>query len=1378
MHNENTIITVAAVKSTATLIKGKLGGASVDLMLDSGSSVSLIQIDALKGACNVVQVSSARPIQLVRISCCSLFTNRFHMFSNADTSPSRSCQPTQNAPTFISQVMGDTEKEGGIAFYICSSTGGPVPTISWYFNDVPVDVTNTVKYDVLLTSPGQNIPPVIVQHPHSQLVEFHFDVSLVCDANGNDLKYQWTHNGNILASNSHYSIINDTNLVINNVKSSDSGQYQCFVSNSGGRVASNYATVLVVAKVPAPDIITHPTDTTVAAPFSAVFTCSVCVFGHLNLIWYKGSEIYESIPKKSVITVTSSNNVTNSTLTILNVSSKDSGMYYCEAWANKKASQSRSAHLLYSGVAIIPSVLSTSLVILKMNDTKLSLNCIPNERDFIYTWERKDSDLPSRAEGVHAAHMTVANLIPEDSGEYRCLMSNSTGTLKSKYFKVAIQVSLPIILNDPKSATVKIFASVMFKCTAEGYGHITITWRKVDHMLPLMATIKTTKSRGKISSVLKITRTAGFYSGQYYCVVKNEAGPVDSRYAKLHVQEPVPEIIGFPRNITVLPGGTTIFYCLALSYGSLVYDWKKVDGKDFPSTATKSFVYSNFIGRNTTVYKLAISNTQLSNEGKYCCIAQSEGGTITKCAWLNVNILPKFTKHPKSVTIRAGDVNKVAMSCKATGVGALQYHWEKYQPSSDSWMRPSRRAVDVTSRKLIFSVIEEEDEGIYHCVVTNDDGSVSSDNATINVYGLPNSSLHNQTMVIEGRKVRLICNITNDADAVNPKVNWYKENVLVKEDKDRVSIFDSMKTNHIIQSVLLFENVTHADGGRYICRAYNDPGFYTEASTLLIVEYAPVVSILPAKSLLRVKVGDQLSLYCRATGLPNPTLQWYEGSQPANSIEEQVLDIPTNFPHTTAYTCIANNTIGTTAVNITIIIEGVCPPSPEAPDDGEKSVIFENGIENNIKLFADDITLYKEIVSLDDHKLLQDDLTKIYELFKKWLLKLNPLNCFLGGQQIPLKSVVRYLEISINSQLKLDPANIITQPPVDVTVNQTFSVQFDCTSFGNPIPQIVWSRVGDDDLSDNTDIITVTTMVDSDMYTVTSSLVINSTERFRDQGVYNCTATNGVTNNVGAVNVEGAELVVQVPPLVMPMDRVVVGVENMSAVLSFIVNNSFPLITDDNVRWLLTRRKITTDITNNDTVDNNILTFQYNMTTQMYTLNISNIQPNYTSQFNLTVSNPAGVSTDFIIFIVEGPPEIIDPPVDTAEIDDNDVTLICTAIALPQYNITWMYQRMRSDVGRDIISTSSSDTNMKYLINNTVNSTNFGTLTITNLQYDDRGIYTCVAANEHGAVSADAMVNVHVKPTNLTILGGDRFNISSQVNLTCTAIGVPLPTIM
>jgi len=41
-------------------------------------------------------------------------------------------------------------------------------------------------------------------------------------------------------------------------------------------------------------------------------------------------------------------------------------------------------------------------------------------------------------------------------------------------------------------------------------------------------------------------------------------------------------------------------------------------------------------------------------------------------------------------------------------------------------------------------VITEEDEGVYHCIVTNDDGSIVSDNATITVYGECSVSLSYQ----------------------------------------------------------------------------------------------------------------------------------------------------------------------------------------------------------------------------------------------------------------------------------------------------------------------------------------------------------------------------------------------------------------------------------------------------------------------------------------------------------------------------------------------------------------------------------------------------------------------------------------------------------
>ena len=97
--------------------------------------------------------------------------------------------------------------------------------------------------------------------------------------------------------------------------------------------------------------------------------------------------------------------------------------------------------------------------------------------------------------------------------------------------------------------------------------------------------------------------------------------------------------------------------------------------------------------------------------------------------------LPIITKQPVSVTISARKLNIIALYCSAIGMGPIYYQWEKYHLSNNSWIRPSHRVVNMKSPNLTFNVITEEDEGVYHCVVTNDDGSVISDNATIHVYG-------------------------------------------------------------------------------------------------------------------------------------------------------------------------------------------------------------------------------------------------------------------------------------------------------------------------------------------------------------------------------------------------------------------------------------------------------------------------------------------------------------------------------------------------------------------------------------------------------------------------------------------------------------------
>ena len=52
----------------------------------------------------------------------------------------------KDAPVIDVGVMNETLNEGDTAFFTCQARGTPIPKISWYFNDAPVDKTNTMKY--------------------------------------------------------------------------------------------------------------------------------------------------------------------------------------------------------------------------------------------------------------------------------------------------------------------------------------------------------------------------------------------------------------------------------------------------------------------------------------------------------------------------------------------------------------------------------------------------------------------------------------------------------------------------------------------------------------------------------------------------------------------------------------------------------------------------------------------------------------------------------------------------------------------------------------------------------------------------------------------------------------------------------------------------------------------------------------------------------------------------------------------------------------------------------------------------------------------------------------------------------------------------------
>ena len=73
------------------------------------------------------------------------------------------------------------------------------------------------------------------------------------------------------------------------------------------------------------------------------------------------------------------------------------------------------------------------------NNSTLLLKCSSYNINFNYKWEKKNNRLPSRAQGVNTKVLIITKLSPKDSGEFQCIVSNSTGIIASDYLVVTIK---------------------------------------------------------------------------------------------------------------------------------------------------------------------------------------------------------------------------------------------------------------------------------------------------------------------------------------------------------------------------------------------------------------------------------------------------------------------------------------------------------------------------------------------------------------------------------------------------------------------------------------------------------------------------------------------------------------------------------------------------------------------------------------------------------------------------------------------------------------------------------------------------------------------------------------------------------------------------
>uniref|UniRef100_A0A673YWK2 Ig-like domain-containing protein n=1 Tax=Salmo trutta TaxID=8032 RepID=A0A673YWK2_SALTR len=146
------------------------------------------------------------------------------------------------------------------------------------------------------------------------------------------------------------------------------------------------------------------------------------------------------------------------------------------------------------------------------------------------------------------------------------------------------------------------------------------------------------------------------------------------------------------------------------------------------------------------------------------------------------------------------------------------------------------------------------------------------------------SVLRHSGSMVEGTEYQLQCDIQNIARLRNLVVKWYKGN----EPLDNVTYSNVSKTPVDVSDTLMISPSRHDDGAQYRCRAELDLGPEGPQHTVT----SEPLSITVHSETLDIRVGEEITLNCTATGKPTPLYSWQSSHLPGT------------------YTCTASSQIG------------------------------------------------------------------------------------------------------------------------------------------------------------------------------------------------------------------------------------------------------------------------------------------------------------------------------------------------------------------------------------------------------------------------------------------------------------------------------------
>ncbi|XP_048080805.2 hemicentin-1 isoform X4 [Ursus arctos] len=1246
----------------------------------------------------------------------------------------------------------------------CEASGIPLPSITWLKDGWPVSLSSSVRIlsggrtlrlmqtriedagqytCVVRNAAGEErkifglsvlVPPRIVGENTLENVKVKEkqSVTLTCEVTGTPVpEITWHKDGQLLQEDdTHHIMSGGRFLKIINAQVSHTGRYACLASNTAGDKSKSFSlNVLVSPTIAGVDSNGGPEDVTVILNSPTSLVCEAYSYPPATITWFKDGTPLESNRNIRILPG-------GRTLQILNAQENNAGRYSCIA-TNEAGEMIKH----YEVKVYIPPIinkgdllgpgLSPKEVKIKVNNT-LTLECeayaIPSAS---LSWYKdgqplKSDDHVNIAASGHTLQIKEAQI--SDTGRYTCVASNIAGEDELD-FDVNIQVppsfqklwEIGNMLDTGRSGEAKdviINNPISLYCETNAAPPPTLTWYKNGR--PLTSSDRVLILPG--GRVLQIPRAKVEDAGRYTCVAVNEAGEDSLQY---DVRVLLPPVIkgansDLPEEVTVLVNKSTLMECLSSGSPAPRNSWQK-DGQPLLEDGHHKFLSNGRI--------LQILNTQITDIGRYACIAENTAGSAKKYFNLNVHVPPSVIgPNPENLTVVVN--NFISLTCEVSGFPPPDLSWFKNeQPiklNTNALIVPGGRTLQIIRAKV-------SDGGEYTCIAINQAGE-SKKKVFLTVYVPPSIKDHGSESlsvvnVREGTSVSLEC----ESNAVPPPViTWYKNGQMITE-STHLEILADGQTLHIKKAEV-------SDTGQYVCRAINVAG--RDDKNFHLNVYVPPSIEGTENEVVVETISNPVTLTCDATGIPPPTIAWLKNHKPienSDSLEVHILSGGSKLQiarsqHSDSgnYTCIASNTEGKAQKNYILSIQ--VPPSIAGAEIPSEVSVLQG---ENVELACNANGIPTPLIQwLRDGKPINSSETERIRVTADG----STLNIY-GA--LP-SNVGKYTCVATNpagEEDRIFNLNVYVPPAIKGNKEEAeklmalvdTSINIECRATGTPPPQINWLKNG------------LPLPLSSHIRLLSGGQVVRIVRaQVSDVAVYTCVASNraGVDN-------KRYSLRVFVPP---NLDNAM-GTEEITIVKGS--STSMTCFTDGTptprMSWLRDGQPLG---------PNTRLT----ISSQGMVLQLNEAETEDSGRYICIASNEAGeVSKHFILKVLE-PPHIngSEEPVEISVIVNNPLELTCFASGIPTPKITWMKD------GRPLPQTDQ----MQTLGGGEV-------LRISSAQVEDTGRYTCLASSTAGDDDKEYLVRVHVPPN---IAGTDEsqdFTVlrNRQVTLECKSDAVPPPVI-